>query len=180
MNLEEYTNRSQTAQPSELDGIAHLMHEVIYVLMDPRDNHIRYVGRTARSVDKRLTEHITVSYMRNEDLVAWIAELKALGLLPILHRIDSAPDKTQANERESLWIRWYLYRGESLLNRPYGPSGKRKHTHKPPFCLYASSEEKLLQVATATGERPQAILDRLADTELAQIEAKADMLSGVW
>jgi hypothetical protein len=35
-------------------------------------------------------------------------------------------------------------------------------------------------VATATGERPQAILDRLADTELAQIEAKADMLSGVW
>lgn len=157
----EFAQAVQQAFPS-------LLQEVIYVLEDPRDNAIRYVGRTSRSVARRLLEHISVTYLRNIDIVAWVAELKALGLLPILHVIDSAPEKIQAIEREKLWIRWYFYVGEPLLNRPPGPSGQWKLTHRPPLILPEMSEQKLLQLAAATGERPHAILERLLERELGQ------------
>lgn len=90
------------------------MTNYIYTLSDPRTNSVRYVGRT-KEPKTRYTAHIT----QHNDTArsAWIAELKADGLQPIMQIIDSSDDKVTAREREQYWMNKFTDDGCELLNQ---------------------------------------------------------------
>lgn len=78
----------------------------IYVLIDPRTNEVRYVGKTVNPV-RRLWSHIndkTVCHRTN-----WIKSLLGLGLKPkmsIIESMDSSDDSLW-QERERYWVEYY-------------------------------------------------------------------------
>lgn len=55
---------------------------MIYSLNDPRDGRVRYVGRAARP-DRRFATHLARPH--SPALRAWAAELRDLGLRPVLN-----------------------------------------------------------------------------------------------
>lgn len=57
---------------------------MIYSLNDPRDGRVRYVGRAPRP-SRRFRQHLARPH--SQRLRAWIAELRALGLSPVLRPI---------------------------------------------------------------------------------------------
>jgi hypothetical protein len=84
---------------------------LIYALIDPRTDKVRYVGRTIRS-KHRPKEHLR----RGGPLKrAWVEELKAVGLEPRFIGLEHGEwTLRQAIERENFWTAHY---GEGLLNR---------------------------------------------------------------
>lgn len=75
-------------------------HVAIYVLVDPTDDTVRYVGQTKR-IDSRLAEHI--KQPSNIWLSEWIAALLEQGLLPSLRVVEMALP-AEADATESVWI----------------------------------------------------------------------------
>jgi hypothetical protein len=98
-----------TRQP---DGWAY-----VYSLSDPRDSKVYYVGSTQRLYarfkahrNRRLTNK-----SRSPELHAWITEVQANGLLPLLEVVERVePDR--AVERERYWIAYFAAYGEPLVN----------------------------------------------------------------
>jgi hypothetical protein len=85
----------------------------IYVLTDPRDNTVRYVGKS-NDPERRLTEHAKSS-------TPWMVELRAAGLSPVMRIVDRA--SLQEWERaEQYWIAFYSRHGR-LLNTEVGGRG---------------------------------------------------------
>ena len=89
----------------------------IYALVDPRDETVRYVGK---SVDPtlRLAYHVEDRRGRKG---AWIAELKDDGLVPRMEILDRA-NWSEWEIAEQRWIQFYAGRG-SLYNVEVGGRG---------------------------------------------------------
>lgn len=62
------------------------MRTKIYVLVDPRDGAIRYVGKTSKPLDVRLRGHISEA-RKGSHRGHWILLLKSLGLVPIIRLV---------------------------------------------------------------------------------------------
>jgi hypothetical protein len=90
---------------------------VIYALVDPRDDSIRYVGKTEKRIAQRLEEHIR--FPVNRGTGAWIAELRAAGMFPRIEPITCCGEQWWEG-KEAYWIRWLRIRGVRLLNRDPG------------------------------------------------------------
>lgn len=85
----------------------------IYVLSDPRDGRVRYVGQS-KDPEKRYRGH--KKGWDNVPKRLWFRELRGLGMKPELDIIDCASDGTH-NELEAKWIKHYLDSGhDDLLN----------------------------------------------------------------
>lgn len=55
---------------------------IIYSLIDPRTNEVRYVGRTSlKRKNKRLYEHINYAHKNKTYSATWIRKLLELNLL---------------------------------------------------------------------------------------------------
>jgi len=107
------------------------MKTFIYILIDPRDNQVRYVGKT-KSKNRRYYQHMneaskgTRTHKNN-----WLLSLKNKGLKPEMVIIDECEDDS--------WIfleKWYLevfkawgYNLTNLTQGGEGPSGY-KHTEE--------------------------------------------------
>ena len=83
----------------------------LYYLIDPRDNVVKYVG-ISRDPVKRLQNH--KQEKSNKGKLAWIKELKKMGLSPELRFVTEADDK-QAKALESKHIRKFGL--ENLFNK---------------------------------------------------------------
>ena len=89
----------------------------VYVLVDPRDGRIRYVGKTDWP-DERLKQHLLdarFSYTPNSEKKAWISELLALNLEPHLIVLEWCTDNT-IDRREWFWFTILKRAGAALLN----------------------------------------------------------------
>jgi predicted GIY-YIG superfamily endonuclease len=85
----------------------------IYVLIDPRDNTVRYVGKS-NDPERRLAEHASSS-------MPWAVELRSLGLSMVMRIVDRA--SLQEWERaEQYWIAFYSRHGR-ILNTEVGGRG---------------------------------------------------------
>jgi len=87
----------------------------IYQLIDPRDGSVRWIGLTS-NLKARTVEHLHGGKRSNPSKQAWVAELKAAGLYPIVEVIEEVDNKA-AQERELHWLRFYQLEGEPLLNQ---------------------------------------------------------------
>jgi hypothetical protein len=97
----------------------------IYVLRDPRDDTVRYVGVSFgtpgdryygqnKALARRLNGHVhTPSSFQMRD---WVGELQALGLRPLCECVQTVPCE-HGVEMERWWIAELRNRGCDLLNK---------------------------------------------------------------
>jgi hypothetical protein len=97
----------------------------IYVLIDPRDEAIRYVGKS-NDPQYRLKKHIKRATDKTHR-GNWIKVLQSHGLEPRLHIIEETP-YAQWQERERYWIQYYLSQGAPLTNETLGGEGTKSYT----------------------------------------------------
>lgn len=91
----------------------------IYVLIDPRDNEVRYVGKS-NNPPQRLKEHLRQSKTTYKG--RWIAKLQECGLIPLMKIIEEVSFETWP-ERECYWIAYYRAQGCALTNTTEGGKG---------------------------------------------------------
>lgn len=95
----------------------------IYVLKDPRNNQIRYVGVTTQKLNQRLAQHINAA-KRNEmrHVCKWIKSLLKIDLRPIIEQIDEVSDNDW-QKWEIYYISYYKEIGCNLTNIDKGGNG---------------------------------------------------------
>ncbi|SRR6266496_5858610 len=116
----------------------------IYALIDPRDSSIRYIGITDNP-DQRLKEHLR-GRGGNPPKGNCVYELRQLGLVPIMHLLETGLSLPAALERESFLIQHYLNSGNALVNlrvTPYLCYTTRKNI--PPSKAVTSKSPRRLE-----------------------------------
>jgi hypothetical protein len=92
------------------------MQHFVYVLIDPRDNSVRYVGITC-DPHLRFQKHGQASsggYRGSKR--ARIEELQSQQLAPEFKVVETVNDRETAKRREPIWMWYYLKQGAKLVN----------------------------------------------------------------
>jgi hypothetical protein len=89
----------------------------IYALIDPRDNKIRYIGKTCGSLSKRLSGHYRDKGHTHKTM--WIKNLKNDNLKPLIKSIGTY-DESIVNGMEIFWIDYFKRCGCKLTNMTIG------------------------------------------------------------
>jgi len=83
----------------------------IYALIDPRNNDIKYIGLTKRSLETRLLEHISSSKNTKKESSTykkrWVQSLLKLKLKPSIILIEDRLTVDEAKKREVYYISFY-------------------------------------------------------------------------
>lgn len=93
----------------------------IYCLIDPRDNQIRYVGKS-NNPKERLKNHCNPARYRPTYKFNWIKKLRQLELKPILKILEEV-DIEIWKQKEKYWIDFYKSEGFNLVNYTDGGDG---------------------------------------------------------
>jgi hypothetical protein len=142
------------------------MINYIYILIDPRDNKIKYIGKS-NNVEDRYVRHLrqcnseTPTKKNN-----WIKSLKEKGLKPLYEVIDEC-DSDYINDLEVYWIEQFRQWGIELKNMTEGGDGydwtgrkhrkeskikcKMNHPFRKEVCKYNENGE-LLEVYNSIRE----------------------------
>ena len=88
---------------------------IIYVLLDPRDRKVRYVGQTA-DPRTREAEHLCSLPSGGRAYGLWQKELRSLGSKPIFRVIANAFSRPQAVAVEKHWVAYFRRKGQPLVN----------------------------------------------------------------
>jgi len=99
----------------------HLPKTIIYFLVDPRTNEIRYVGKTNQKLEARITSHMRDK--ENSYKVHWLNQLKAEGLRPRGEILCYVNDDECWKEKEIYWIAEMKRMGARLTNNTIGGDG---------------------------------------------------------
>ena len=99
----------------------------IYALLDPRNNQVRYIGKTIRTLNQRLTNHICDAkssryYNHN---INWIKSLINDNILPEILLIDEIPETNSWEWLEQYWISQFKTWGFKLTNLTEGGDGNK-------------------------------------------------------
>lgn len=93
---------------------------IVYGLIDPLTNELRYVGITKRKLTLRLREHLADPYMCHK--WHWIRKLLEKGLVPEIFVIEE--EETQyLEDAERFWISYFRFLGCALTNHSGGGLG---------------------------------------------------------
>ncbi|HUY80090.1 MAG TPA: GIY-YIG nuclease family protein [Ktedonobacterales bacterium] len=101
----------------------------IYALIDPRDQTIRYIGKS-NDPQFRLIRHIRSRRIGKTIKNSWIISLISQGLLPVLQTIEEVPVE-HWEERERYWIQYYREQGSPLTNGTDGGDGVHGRKRTP-------------------------------------------------
>jgi hypothetical protein len=95
------------------------MKVIIYCLKDPRNNEIRYIGRTRKTLKERLQGHVHGCGDRksNAPRTQWLKELKYLNLKPIIKKLKVIEGWKESHYEERKTIETYKLNGYNLLNK---------------------------------------------------------------
>jgi group I intron endonuclease len=95
----------------------------IYVLRDPRNDRIRYVGKTIQNPRDRLSAHIRQAKRDNKShRDRWILQVLDADKKPVVEIIEEATEENW-EEREQYWIAHY----DNLTNETAGGEGLHGH-----------------------------------------------------
>lgn len=105
----------------------------IYALKDPETEQIRYVGKTEKYLNKRLSGHLSSKETNHK--YHWINSLKVKNLEPIISILEECTEDIW-EEREKYWISYYR-KISNLTNLTDGGKGNQNQ-----FFSKASQEKK--------------------------------------
>ena len=98
---------------------------IIYSLIDPITNEVRYIGQTLLlRQKKRLYEHVKYAHKGKTHSSCWIRKLIRCGETPIMNVIEVV-SKDNVNDREKYWIKQF----DNLTNLTDG--GQADFTYTP-------------------------------------------------
>lgn len=132
----------------------------IYVLIDPRDDKIRYVGKTINPT-KRFKRHIENSRWKSYHSSRWIKSLYEENLIPIMKIIEETNEE-KWEEREIFWIKYYreIFDLTNLTdggnNYPFFKN--KKHTEKSKNKMSTSRKGISINQKDDEGKRRAAII----------------------
>ena len=98
------------------------MKVYIYILLDPRDGAIRYVGMTTIGVVERLSQHVRERNSSDSHKNKWLRKLNSSGLKPEILCVDIV-DAENWEIAEQWWIRRMKESGFNLVNSTAGGDG---------------------------------------------------------
>lgn len=93
----------------------------IYTLSDPRNNQVRYVGKTNNPKQRR-SAHGVLTREQKSRKKNWVKHLKSLGLKPVFEIIEEV-NIDGWKEAEKFWITQFKAWGFRLLNHTSGGDG---------------------------------------------------------
>jgi hypothetical protein len=98
---------------------------IIYGLVDPLTNELRYVGKTVKRLPKRLVDHIAAAKRSRtkRHCLAWIAGLLLNGRAPEIFALETVPAGECWIEAEQFWIAYWRFVGADLCNLTIGGEG---------------------------------------------------------
>lgn len=102
---------------------------IIYGLIDPLTQQLRYVGRTIQPLAIRLRQHIETSKRKKSmsGKCQWIRSLLRVGVKPEIFEIERVTLKASP-EAEGTWIAYFRYIGAALLNeQSHNVGGSRSY-----------------------------------------------------
>lgn len=88
----------------------------IYILREPLNYSIRYVGYTHQELRQRLKEHKYESMIKRSHKNNWLRSLYSSGLAPIIEEIELVGSEFSWADRERYWIKYYRSVGCDLTN----------------------------------------------------------------
>lgn len=98
---------------------------IIYALIDPRTNEIRYIGQTIKGLERPRSHWKSKRQVQFQDPChSWIRNVLADGLVPEIDVIEEFEDASELDEAETFWIQYFRYIGCRLTN--LAPGGKSK------------------------------------------------------
>lgn len=111
---------------------------VVYGLFDPRDQQLRYIGKTCQG-KRRMSSHLAVSHLKNKTHKNhWIKSLLAVGMQPEYVVLESFATPDGLAEAEMWYISYYKSIGCRLTNMTLGGEGIRGMKRSPEFCAMMS------------------------------------------
>lgn len=120
----------------------------IYYLSDPRNNEIRYIGYTSKSLSQRFDAHMKCANMNKKRWVYnWINKLRDNNILPEIHLLEEVGKDWQ--ERERYWISYGKNNNWKLTNATDGGEGVIGYT-------FTESVKKVLSnLSTSMWKNPE-------------------------
>lgn len=120
---------------------------LIYGLVDPRTNEVRYIGKSASGLE-RPKQHTMPSFLRNvrTHKANWVRSLLALGLEPSIVVLEDVGCKQDAADVECFWIAQARGLGWPLTNLTKGGDG---------VVLWARTPEHNAKIGNALRGRKQ-------------------------
>ena len=102
----------------------------IYALIDPRTDEIRYVGKTIKTVEARVSVHLYYARKGVHTACArWLKSLIDIGLKPEIKILEIVHEDWA--KAECYWIAKFKSEGIPLLNHTAGGDGLNEYRHKP-------------------------------------------------
>lgn len=101
----------------------------IYALLDPRTCEVRYVGKSQRSLNNRMS-----LYRRsrsNTPVCKWARRLFSEGNPPTAIRLEESTcgQNKDLADKEKFWIEYLAFLGADLLNRHDNPQRKKRNLY---------------------------------------------------
>lgn len=122
----------------------------IYVLSDPREGVVRYVGQS-HDPENRIRTHLSnVDYCKR---TKWVMGLIRDGYTPVMDIIEAHSTREEADEAERRWIKHFLDMGIDLVNSQLSGTGydslKLASKRIPPTSkikIHIPSEKKYINI----------------------------------
>jgi hypothetical protein len=96
----------------------------IYALTDPRNDHVKYIGKT-KNPKKRLNKHRMGGYV--DELETWTAELEKHGEWCYMSILEEVPDDADPKISETYWVRYAVEHAWPILNKRTGGDNSPIH-----------------------------------------------------
>lgn len=99
---------------------------IIYALLDPRTDAVRYVGATRKTLVEKIRMHVSSAQLAQNvaPRFVWLRELMALNLKPKIIKLDECDESKWAITEDS-WIEYFRAQGCDMLNVNHGGGGPR-------------------------------------------------------
>lgn len=127
---------------------------IIYVLKDPSNGEVRYVGKTVKTIQHRLCAHICPSALKTRNHRSnWIKSVLASGAVPIIEEVARAENQTDLAKLEQACIAFGRAIGMRLTNTTDGGEGLVGYRHSPETRLKLSKSHVGLPPRSEESER---------------------------
>lgn len=119
--------------------------KIIYGLVDPRNNKLRYIGKSCSGLTRPRQHTRPSDLVYDTPKVNWIKELINQYLKPKIIIIQECFSHDELNEREDYWIKYYKNEcGFELVNSCWGGKGTPGYKHTEEYKKLMSEKMKII------------------------------------